>query len=475
MIKENQRIFNSVHILTDGLVIFLSFPAGFWLRFHVFKGIISVPLRSYISLAAIYTIAQLITYAAFGLYQSFRAKHLRKELVWLWEATLLDTVALQSLLFLSWGIHYSRWILISAFLLCATTLSAKRIILRGLLRRFRQKGYNQKHVLIAGSGALAERYLAEIRSDPELGYCADGYVSAHPDPNMKSLKRLGGFDKLHTLLEEVRPDEVVAALNAEDFRRTPEIIAACEGAGVRLSIIPFYAEYTISTPQLDELNGIPLLNIRHIPLDNCGNAFCKRALDIAGSVILLILLSPIMLISAIGVKLSSPGPVIFKQERMGKDRRRFYMYKFRSMRLNDAQDTAWSGDTDERRTRFGALMRKCSLDELPQLWNVLKGDMSLVGPRPEIPYYVERFRDEVPVYMVKHQVRPGITGWAQINGYRGDTSIRRRIEHDVYYIENWSLGFDLEILLKTVFGGKFLNNEKIDEIHREEMHSDTEK
>ena len=205
-----------------------------------------------------------------------------------------------------------------------------------------------------------------------------------------------------------------------------------------------------------------MLNFRRIPLDNWANAFSKRAMDIAGSLLLIILLSPVMLLCAIGVKLSSPGPVIFKQERVGRNKKPFYMYKFRSMRVNSGQDTRWSTSRDSRRTKFGAFMRKCSLDELPQFFNVLKGEMSLVGPRPEIPYYVEQFKEEVPLYMVKHQVRPGITGWAQVNGLRGDTSIKARVEHDVYYIEHWSLLFDIEILLTTVFRGKFMNGEVLD-------------
>lgn len=168
-----------------------------------------------------------------------------------------------------------------------------------------------------------------------------------------------------------------------------------------------------------------------------------------------------MLACAIGVKLTSPGPVIFKQRRIGRDKKTFSMYKFRSMRVNGGEDTVWSTNHDGRKTKFGAFMRKCSLDELPQFFNVLKGDMSLVGPRPEIPYYVERFKEDVPLYMVKHQVRPGITGWAQVNGLRGDTSIKARIEHDVYYIEHWSLMFDIEILLTTVFCGKFVNSEML--------------
>lgn len=459
MIKENQQILNYIHILSDGLVVFLSFPVGFWIRFYVFDGIITVPFRNYLTLAAAYTLAQLFTYAAFGLYQSFRRKRLRVELLLLLEATLLDMAVLQSLLFLVKGVHYSRFVLMNAFLLCIFVLSVKRVLLRNLLRRYRQKGYNQKHVMVVGGGSLAEKYLREIRNDPELGYYAQGYVSDGREA--LDLPRLGGFEELPELLERHQPDEVVAALEMSAFRRMPEIIAACENAGVRLSIIPFYADYMPSNPQFDDLNGIPILNIRHIPLDNWAKAFCKRTMDVVGSAALLVLLSPLMLLCAIGVKLSSPGPVIFKQERIGRDKKPFYMYKFRSMRVNDAQDTAWSKKADDRKTSFGAFIRKCSLDELPQFWNVLRGEMSLVGPRPELPHYVEQFRTEVPLYMVKHQVRPGITGWAQVNGFRGDTTIRGRIEHDVYYIEHWSLAFDLQILLMTVFGGKFLNDEQL--------------
>ena len=215
-----------------------------------------------------------------------------------------------------------------------------------------------------------------------------------------------------------------------------------------------------TNPEFDDLDGLPLLNIRHIPLDNWGNAFMKRAMDIVGSLVLIVLTSPIMLIAAIGVRLSSPGPIIFSQERVGRNKKTFRMYKFRSMRVNDRQDTGWSRDKDDRKTAFGSFIRKFSIDELPQFFNVLKGDMSLVGPRPEVPFYVEQFREEIPLYMVKHQVRPGITGWAQVNGLRGDTSIKDRIEHDIYYIEHWTVFFDIEILFMTLFKG-IVNSEKL--------------
>ena len=214
-----------------------------------------------------------------------------------------------------------------------------------------------------------------------------------------------------------------------------------------------------SRPAIDEIGDVSLVNLRHIPLDNIGNAFLKRAMDIIGSLILIICTSPLMLFAAVGVKLSSPGPILFKQERVGLNKKPFYMYKFRSMHVNDRQTTGWSTNSDPRKTKFGSFIRKFSIDELPQFFNVLKGDMSLVGPRPELPFFVNRFKESIPLYMVKHQVRPGITGWAQVNGFRGDTSIQGRIEHDIYYIENWTLLFDIKILFMTVF--KFSNNETL--------------
>ena len=185
----------------------------------------------------------------------------------------------------------------------------------------------------------------------------------------------------------------------------------------------------------------------------------KRAFDIVGAAVLIVVTSPLMLLAAVGVKLSSPGPIIFRQIRVGKNKKEFYMYKFRSMRVNAKEQTGWSRDVDPRKTAFGSFIRKFSIDELPQFFNVLKGDMSLVGPRPEVPHFVEQFKEEIPRYMVKHQVRPGITGWAQVNGLRGDTSIRERIEHDLYYIENWNILFDVKILLMTLF--RAVNKEKI--------------
>lgn len=463
MIKENQRLLNRLHVISDGAMVYLSLPIAFWIRFYLLPGgVITVPLSRYLALGVLLTAVQLFAYAALGLYQSFRKIRLRRELEKLWLAGALVMGVLLSFLFVQHYIDFSRLTLVIWFVLSTGALSCKRVLLRRGLGYFRRRGYNQKHVLLIGCGEMARAYWETVQGDRELGYTVIGYVSSRREKELGELERLGGYEQLEQALDQKRPDEAVCAIGAEDYGRMAEIIEACEKGGIKLSIIPFYAKYMPSNPQFDELDGIPLLNFRRIPLDNWANAFCKRAMDIVGALLLILLTSPVMLACAIGVKLSSPGPVLFKQERIGRNKKPFYMYKFRSMRVNGGENTAWSRDHDDRKTKFGALMRKCSLDELPQFFNVLKGDMSLVGPRPEIPYYVEKFKEDVPLYMVKHQVRPGITGWAQVNGLRGDTSIKARVEHDVYYIEHWSLLFDIEILLTTVFRGKFVNSEALD-------------
>lgn len=461
MIKENQNLLNRLNVLSDALIAYVCFPVAYWLRFYVLPGgQINIPFRSYLIVGAVYVLIQLFSFAAFGLYQSNRRTRLRVELPRVWAACLLDLAVLLSILFLRHWDHYSRETIAIFFILSTGALSAKRYVLRRTLRYYRQKGYNLKHIVLIGDSDMARRIAKEVRSDLELGYRVAGYVASAAAEDWQELW-LGPYDELAPILEKYAPDEVISAIGMEDFGRTPAIIEACEKTGCRLAIIPYYAEYMSSRPNFEDLNGIPLLNIRYIPLENWANAFLKRAMDLVGSALILLLFSPLMLVCAIGVRLSSPGPVIFKQERVGRNKKPFIMYKFRSMRVNSAENTGWSSNEDDRKTRFGSFIRKYSLDEFPQFWNVLKGDMSLVGPRPELPFFVDRFKEEVPLYMVKHQVRPGITGWAQVNGLRGDTSIKERIEYDLFYIEHWSFGFDLKILWMTVFGGKFKNDEII--------------
>lgn len=459
MIKENQHFFNQLNVLSDGVIIFLSMLTAFYIRFVILSsGYATIPFQSYVWMALLLVPVHLVTYATVGLYDSFRQKRLSQELSPLLIANLVDLILLLMALFLLKYIHFSRLTLGLFFVLENLLLGGKRLLLRRLLRYYRQKGYNQKHIILVGSGKMARQYWHETMRNKELGYLVTGYIADRSD--WREALHLGCFAQLTDLLERYLPDEVVITLEMQEYGQLTHVIAACEKTGIKVSIIPFYAEYLPAHPQIDALNGIPMINLRRIPLDNFGNAAMKRCMDVVGSLILIVLCSPIMLITAVGVRLSSPGPVIFRQKRVGQNKRDFYMYKFRSMRVNDSSDVEWSTNQDPRKTRFGAFIRKCSMDELPQLFNVLKGDMSLVGPRPEIPFYVEQFKEDIPLYMVKHQVRPGITGWAQVCGYRGDTSIEERIRHDIYYIENWTIFLDIKILFLTLWKG-VINSETL--------------
>ena len=290
------------------------------------------------------------------------------------------------------------------------------------------------------------------------GFSILGYFGTNRDAFHEQY--LGGVEMIEPFVSRFQVDEIIVALEPEETGLLKPVIALCEKTGSKVAIIPFYNDLLPSSPSMEIVGETKLIYLRSTPLDNLGYAFLKRASDLFCGAVLLILLLPVMAAAVVGIKLTSPGPVLFKQERVGRGKRLFWMYKFRSMQVNSAQDTAWTTNADARRTAFGRVLRKLSIDELPQLFNVLKGEMSLIGPRPEIPFYVEKFAKDIPLYMVKHQIRPGMTGWAQINGYRGDTSIAKRIEHDIWYIENWSLGLDFQILLRTLLGA-WINPEQL--------------
>ena len=458
MIKENQTVLNRLNVILDGLWVYAALLLAYWFRFYVMPdGVSVVPFRSYMITGLILVPVHLLTYGLLGLYEPIRKKQIGQELIKLAASNLLIVAGWLMILFLFKSINYSRWVMALYFILSTGGLCLKRIVIYRVLHRYRSLGYNQKHVLLAGSGETIQAYVKEITNASYLGYHPIGYVSSKQE--WDALPCLGDLEHLEQILEERKPDEVVAGLDMNEYDKMPYVIQACEKSGTKLSMIPFYVKYMPSNPQIDSINGLPLINLRRIPLDNVGNAFLKRTMDVVGALILIVLSSPLMLFAAVGVKLSSPGPIIFKQTRVGLNKKNFNMYKFRSMRVNNQENTGWSKNVDNRKTKFGSLIRKTSIDELPQFFNVLKGDMSLVGPRPELPFFVEQLKEDVPLYMVKHQVRPGITGWAQVNGLRGDTSIPERIRHDVYYIENWSLAFDIKILFMTIW--KVVNPEKI--------------
>lgn len=355
---------------------------------------------------------------------------------------------------------YSRKMLFVFFCVNVVAEIGFRNVLRWILRKYRKQGYNQKHILLVGYSRAAEGYLDRVVTHPEWGYIVKGILADNKPEGeeYRGIKILGGTDKLAEILPQNQLDEIVITLGLAEYHKLGRIVNMCEKSGVHTKFVPDYNNIIPTKPYTEDLMGMPVINIRRVPLNNMLNAVAKRCVDIFGALVAIILFSPVMLVTSIIIKVTSPGPLIFKQERIGKHNRPFYMYKFRSMVVQDEKDEkkGWTTKNDPRVTPIGRFIRKTSIDELPQLFNILIGDMSLVGPRPERPQFVEKFKEEIPRYMIKHQVRPGLTGWAQVNGYRGDTSIQKRIEFDLYYIENWTMGFDFKIIFLTFFKG-FIN------------------
>ena len=356
--------------------------------------------------------------------------------------------------------NFSRLLLVWFYLINITLECLFRNFVRLALQHMRQKGFNQKHMILVGYSRAAEEYIDRIKANPEWGYDIMGILDDNVQCGMKyrGVEVFGRTEEIAQVLDSVKPDEIAITLGLSEYSKLEHIVAVCEKSGVHTKFIPDYNNIIPTRPYTEDLMGLPVINIRHVPLTNTFNAFVKRTVDLVGAVVAIIIFSPVMLVTAVAIKLTSPGPLIYTQERVGLHNRTFRMYKFRSMDVQSPKKErgAWTVPDDPRVTKVGRVIRKTSIDELPQLFNILKGDMSLVGPRPERPFFVEKFREEIPRYMIKHQVRPGMTGWAQINGYRGNTSIRKRIEYDLYYIENWTLGFDIKILFLTFFKG-FIN------------------
>ena len=403
-------------------------------------------------------LVSVLVYQLIGLYDALRARSVQMEIVRVLEGTGIAVLVVAALLYIFRLQEFSRGVLICYYGIACVFVIAKRLTARYVLHYVYDLGFNQKKVIVVGDGPLAGQYIDAVRQNRGYGFTVVGYIGR--EGAFSGVPCLGSDDALAGLIAGPEIDEVVAALGADEVGRLPDIIRTTEKQGTRVCVLPFYNDLIPTCTTMEAVGACKLINVRTIPLDNPLKAGVKRTMDILGASFAILLSSPLMLFAAVGTRLSSPGPVIFRQERVGLNKKLFTMYKFRSMRVNAAQDTAWSKDEDPRKTKFGSFLRKTSIDELPQLFNVLKGDMSLIGPRPEIPHFVEQFRETIPLYMVKHRVRPGITGWAQVNGYRGDTSIEERIKCDIWYIENWSLTLDIRILFRTVFGG-MINSEKL--------------
>ena len=453
MIKRNQRLLNAFNLISDAALIVASYLTALWLRFDVLRGRESMQLNSPTIVASvlIYSMMLVLVYYVLGLYGGGRLRRKREESLRIILVNAIGTLSFMAMCYVLRVVDFSRLMLVLFWMISSFLVVFKRLTVRGVLSYYRRRGYNLKHVVIIGSGELAAQYAQDIAQNPHMGYSVMGYIG---DVCHDAIGRhLGRYAEIGQILDQRNPDEVVIALDPHDIHLMPDIMASVDKEGVRLSLIPFFNDYIPKNPSIVALGRTKLIDMRMTPLDDLGWAMVKRTMDIVCSLILIVLFSPVMLAVAIGVKLSSPGPILFRQERVGKNKKHFSMLKFRSMRITGTENTGWSTNTDPRKTRFGSFIRKFSLDELPQFFNVLAGDMSLVGPRPEVPFHVRHFKEEVPLYLLRQQVRPGITGWAQVNGLRGDTSIEERVKYDLWYIENWSIWLDLRILLMTAFGG----------------------
>ncbi len=463
MIKDNQRLFNRLHVVLDALVVAAAYVASYFIRFESFlanRSIYHLPFSTYMVALPFLVPACLLLYNQFDLYSSKRVSGRKREFINIFYANMILLIAFISVLYVINQPDFARSMIAIFFFVNVFSETLVRNAVRYLLRFIRRKGYNLKYVLLVGYSKSAEEYINRIRVNPQWGYVVRGILDDRVEAGTmyKGVKVLGSIGNLDIILPENKLDEIAITLSLDEYGKLERIVNLCEKSGVHTKFIPDYNRVIPSKPYMEDLDGLPIINIRHVPLTNTMNVIAKRIVDIIGSVFILILFSPIMLISAIAVKLSSPGPIIFSQERVGLHNKTFKMYKFRSMEVQkpDKEAKAWTVKGDPRVTRAGRVLRMTSMDELPQFFNVLKGDMSIVGPRPERPQFVDEFKETIPRYMVKHQVRPGVTGWAQVNGLRGNTSIRRRIEYDIYYIENWTMMFDIKIMLMTVFKG-FVN------------------
>ena len=471
MIKDNQKKLNRIHIILDAVILILSFALAYFIRFKSpiiqitpfnLSGVGYYSFDKYLNLLLYIVPAYLVAGFATNMYNPKRSMRHGRQILSIVNANFLTLLWATLILFILKGKfgNAAGTVILPSFLINTILEVGFRLSLSKTLEFYRKKGINMKHILIVGYSHTAERYIDKIVANPQWGYHVHGILDDKIErgTSYKNIKVLGSVENLELILPQNKLDEIIITLSINEYQNLEHIVKMCEKSGVHTKFVPDYHNIISSKPYTEDLDGIPVINIRHVPLTHPLNWFIKRFIDIVGGVVALILFSPIMLIVALIIKLTSKGPILYSQIRIGLHNKEFKMYKFRSMEVQtEAKERkAWTTMNDPRVTPIGKFIRKTSIDELPQLINVIKGNMSLVGPRPERPFFVEKFKEEIPRYMIKHQVRPGMTGWAQINGYRGDTSIQKRIEHDLYYIENWTLGLDIKILFLTVFKG-FIN------------------
>jgi len=460
MLKKHSKFFETLVLLLDLVTLSCSWILAYFLRFYlpvvpVSKGI--PPFFTYLTLLLVMLPLWYIVFKAFGLYRPRRISSKFAEIMDIAKGTTIAILILVSLTFFVRKYEFSRLTFVYFGIICVIALCVERILFRELLRLIRKRGYNLRHALIVGTGSLGQDVTDRVHSHPELGIKIRGFLcedNSQIGNELKGFKVLDTFENVRNVVMNQNIDMVLITLPLSAHERLKRILDDIGDEMVSIMLIPDLIELATLRGGIGEFEGMPIISLRDTPLYGW-NVVVKRVTDIVLSTTILLAVSPLMLVISLLVKATSIGPVFYRQERMGLDGRIFSMLKFRTMETQAEKETGpvWAAKSDSRKTIIGSFLRKTSMDELPQFFNVLKGDMSIVGPRPEREFFIQQFRSKIPKYMLRHKMKAGITGWAQISGWRGNTSLEKRIEYDIYYIENWSLRFDLEIMWLTIWRG----------------------
>lgn len=460
MIERRRQFQVVLQLVGDLLALSLAVPVAYWLRFvievqPVTKGL--PPVSMYLNLIPVVLVLYPVVFYFQGLYHRRRIRSRFDEGLRVVVAVLLATVILAAGLtfYRPPDFTYSRLFLVIFAGVDITLVGLFRWAVAASLARIRRSGGNLQRVLVVGAGELGREVVERLDVHREYGFVVVGFLDDDPGRQQRDIHGvpvLGTTKDLNEVVLSHHVDQVMIALPLAAHYRTVQLVRQAGELLVDIKVVPDVLQYYVMKAGIEDLDGLPMINLTQIPLQGL-NQIVKRAFDIFGSTLLLMATSWLFPIIAWRIKREDGGPVFFSQVRMGMDGRSFELFKFRSM-TTDAEgegEERWTRNRDTRVTRIGEFLRRTNLDELPQLYNVFRGDMSLVGPRPEQPKFVEQFRSRYPAYNVRHRVRAGLTGWAQVNGLRGDTSIRQRVVHDLYYVENWSLGLDLRILWRTLW------------------------
>ncbi len=448
-----------VTVLADGLAIEGAFLFSYWARFHSpFTSFVPVTLgipslEAYILGSFIVIPAWILLFHSRRMYAARRNVFFSDEFFAIVRLVFFGMLIVMSAAFFYRAFSYSRAVFALLGASAVLFISLARAFMLRFERLWYARGNDLKDVVIIGTNSTARRVHDSITQNPALGYRIVGFFSINGLDQMETAGSdfLGRISHVPEYVRKHNIDIVLVSLTYKDHPQLYELVRDCEGLNSEIMMVPDMLELMTSRVRIKELHGIPFINIKGVPLTTW-NVIVKRGFDLVVSSVSLVLASPLLGILAVLIKLDSSGPVIYSQERVGLDGRPFRLLKFRTMRANAEKGTGpvWAQQNDPRKTPIGGFLRRFSLDELPQLWNVMIGDMSIVGPRPERPHFVDQFKKEIPKYLDRHRVKTGMTGWAQVNGLRGNAPIEERTKFDVYYVENWSLVFDLKIILKTV-------------------------